>query len=624
MSRNIDVNKGRVTKKWLPIIEQLGKFETEKNEWIAEYAEFHSITENVGYANLGNITGMGAVMSPQVSAIPGQTSYGTGVPGDAFGVGGQVGSGDYGQQLLPIAMKVAAHTIGLDLVAVKPTPGPVIDLMYVDYRYDSGVTNNTDHYNPVVFKIGGLGVAGTTLVQTLTTQIRNIMAQLGVREIQGGLTQQMFFNLPANSSGITGITVNPIVTASPVLNPSADGSGIRNKGLIGSGLAACLTAPTGSKEGIVEFLGFSRIDKYPMFRAYRTTNTPPQGVFKFDRTKNTFGEIESVVEGFQLNNGSNLPLVNNTIGFNGPTTSGAVTVELISALEDHIFGFVTSNGLHSMPREQDEAFYPGIIAPNVTTKRVQVGTIEVSSALKLTEIEDIKAQTGIDIVSKLESVLVNELSQTISKEIVFALFQLGDQNRLSAPGYNGTLTNGGYTIFDFNVQAYLGSGSGLGTVAPGGETKQTLQRGLITKIRTASNFIATEGRVGPASYIVTNGLLAAVLTEGANYELNKVDSSVNSPGQLYPAGKVAGMTIYVDPYMLYNDNRILIGRKNNPDQPGVIFVPYLMAQSVKLISEATFAPRMLLRSRYAVTEVGFFPQKQYMTIYVNDPQNYLA
>jgi hypothetical protein len=70
--------------------------------------------------------------------------------------------------------------------------------------------------------------------------------------------------------------------------------------------------------------------------------------------------------------------------------------------------------------------------------------------------------------------------------------------------------------------------------------------------------------------------------------------------------------------MKYNDNRIVIGRKNNPDQPGIIFVPYLMAQSISLISEATFAPRLLLRSRYAVAEVGWYPEKQFMVISVVD------
>lgn len=621
---HININKEKVAQKWSPILERLGVTDNYKKQWLSEYAEYHSINENVAYAQGVNVQGMGSVVASQPSGIPGQTGFGTGLAGDSFGVGGSIGSGDYGQQLLPIAMKVAAHTIGLDLVAVKPTPGPVIDLMYVDYRYDDGVTDHTDNYNPIVFKISGLNVAGQNLVVIMTSQLRSIMASLGVREIQGGLNQRMFFNLQANSSGVTGITVNSSVTASPVINPYADGSGIRAKGSIGSGITSVLTEPTGSKEGVIEFIGFSRIDKSPMFKSYRTTNTTPQGVFKFDRTKNTFGEIEAVKDAFELNNGSSQPIVSNTIGFAGGGTAGTVHVDLISALEDHIFGFVTGGQLNAMTRQNDDRFYPGVIGPNVTTKRVQVGTIEVSSALKLTEIEDIKAQTGIDIVSKLESVLVNELSQTISKEIVNKLFELGAQNRKSAPNYNGALTNGGVTLFDFDVEAYLGFGSSLGNIAPGGETSQSLQRKLITKLKNASNFIASEGRIGPGSYIVTNGNLASVLTEGANYELNKDSSSVNGSGQLYPMGKVHGLTVYVDPYMLYNDNRILVGRKNNPDQPGVIFVPYLMAQSVKLISEATFAPRLMLRSRYAVTEIGFFPQKQYMTMFVNDPQNRLA
>jgi hypothetical protein len=48
-----------------------------------------------------------------------------------------------------------------------------------------------------------------------------------------------------------------------------------------------------------------------------------------------------------------------------------------------------------------------------------------------------------------------------------------------------------------------------------------------------------------------------------------------------------------------------------------------MAQSISLISEATFAPRLLLRSRYAVAEVGWFPQKQFMTIKVKDAAGFL-
>jgi hypothetical protein len=48
-----------------------------------------------------------------------------------------------------------------------------------------------------------------------------------------------------------------------------------------------------------------------------------------------------------------------------------------------------------------------------------------------------------------------------------------------------------------------------------------------------------------------------------------------------------------------------------------------MAQSISVISEATFAPRMLLRSRYAIADVGFFPEKQFMAIKVTDSNGVL-
>jgi hypothetical protein len=314
----------------------------------------------------------------------------------------------------------------------------------------------------------------------------------------------------------------------------------------------------------------------------------------------------------------------------GTASVTAVTIDLVSALEDHLPGFssnwsgglantLDASGKYPMDRATDDATYAGVIGPKVSSKSIAVGTIEVSSALRRTEIEDIKANTGMDIVQKMESILVNELSQTISKQIVSKIFEMGDLNRSSsAPlksgfsAYNATAS----TIFDLDT-TYAGSSY------VGGETTHAVQRKLITKMVHASNYIATEGRVGPAQYAVTNGALAATLMDIAGYTVNPVKSKINGSGQLYPVGQIGDIQVYVDPYMKYNDNRIVLGRKNNPDQPGLIFVPYLMAQSISLISEATFAPRMLLRSRYAVAEVGWFPQKQYMTIKISDTYGFL-
>ena len=554
---HIRIDTQKAYKKWAPVLENMGVQGEERLGWMSEYAEYHSINENA-YVNAG-IAGMGGVLAPQPSTLAGALQ-GTNWNGGSNG--GSLGSGDLGQNLLPVAMKIAAQTIGLDLVAVKPTPGPKIDLLYIDFQYDDVDTNEA---RPQVFKVNA--VENTSVILGLTANL----VTSGITETVGGLQGgRVFYNIS------TGATVS---------DPQS-----------------------GSKTNIVEFLGFSRVDGYPMFRAYRQANAVGQysgnvAPYVWDAAKNTFNATASMTS--QI-----VKIAGVTCSF----TTG-YGVELVSALEDHIPGFVTNwtgtstgVGNYPMSRANDDLAYAGVIGPKVSSKSVAVGTIEVSSALRRSEIEDIKANTGMDIVQKMESILVNELSQTISKQIVGKVFELASLNRDSAPrGGVGTITN--QTVFDLDT-AYV---SGVG-----GETTHAVQRKLITKMVHASNYIATEGRVGPAQFAVTNGGLAAAFMDIAGYTINPVKSKVNGAGQLYPVGQIGDITIYVDPYMKYNDNRIALGRKNNPDQPGLIFVPYLMAQSISLISEATFAPRMLLRSRYAVAEVGWFPQKQYMLINVKD------
>lgn len=562
----IDLNKTR--KKWQPLLENMGVKDSDRIDWMAEYAELHSINENA-YANLGNFNGMGAVKNATVAAIP----------GNALGVtdfGANAGSGDYGQQLLPVAMKIAAQTIGLDLVSVKPTPGPKIDLMYIDFAYDDN-TNLTNE-RPQVFALD-FGANQTAMKSFLD----DVITEVGATKKVGGLTERVYLSLNASSNGTAGI------------NPAVE--------------------PVGSKQGYVEFLGYSRIDLKPMFRIFRQANvstTTSGAAWGFDQTLNTFTANEVLTTVFAGG-------FEDTASSSGSPTVSTVTMELVSALEDHLPAFAANFVSHKNPqnRLEEETNYPGIIAPRVQSKTIQAGTIEISTALKRTEIEDIKANLGIDIVQKMESILVNELSQTISKQVVEKLFEMGDLNRMSAPGY--TTATAPTTVFDLNVDSYLGA-----TGSPGGETSHAVQRKLVTKILHASNYLATEGRVGPAQFVVTNGRLAAALSDIAGYTINPVKSKVNAAGQLYPMGTIGDVQIYVDPYMLYNDNRMLVGRKNNPDQPGIVFVPYLMAQSISLLSEATFAPRMLLRSRYAIAELGWYPQKQYMTVLVNDTLNILA
>jgi hypothetical protein len=573
---HIRIDKQKAVKKWSPVLENMG-VTGDRVEWMSEYAEFHSINENA-YASTA-VAGMGAILNPVIGA---NTPVGALTTGQGFA--GVAGSGDLGQNLLPVAMKIAAQTIGLDLVAVKPSPGPKIDLLYIDFQYDD--TDLTYNGRPQVFKVTALNGTAWSAANTATvTAALSASTQL----TSGGLRGGRLFSTGSTTPGAAG--------------------------------AFTTTAPSdnASKAGVLEFLGFSRVDGYPMFRAWRQANSQSTGgifnsqhagyPYTFDQTQNTFGPTGSIVS--QLN-------------FIGTIVASASSVDLVSALEDHLPGFSTNwssssaSGDYPMSRATDDNTYAGIIGPKVSSKTVAVGTIEVSTALRRTEIEDIKANTGMDIVQKMESILVNELSQTISRQIVDKIFSLGSTNRNNSPLAYGTTTiqATASTIFDLNT-VYAGSS------IVGGETTHAVQRKLITKMVHASNYIATEGRVGPAQFAVTNGGLAAALMDIAGYTINPVKSKITGQGQLYPVGQIGDISIYVDPYMKYNDNRIVLGRKNNPDQPGLIFIPYLMAQSISVISEATFAPRMLLRSRYAIADVGFFPEKQYMTIVVTDANQLL-
>ena len=239
-----------------------------------------------------------------------------------------------------------------------------------------------------------------------------------------------------------------------------------------------------------------------MFRSYRQSNSQNVGSlgypYLFDQTLNTFTATASLTSQLLA------------IGKLDVNTGGPATIELVSALEDHLPGFsanwatVGSNnasGTYPMSRQEDDNTYAGVIGPKISSKSIAVGTIEVSTALRRTEIEDIKANTGMDIVQKMESILVNELSQTISKQIVQKIFELGNRNRATAPLQAGlgvtTVGASASTIFDLNT-GYVTFGGGIG-----GETTHAVQRKLITKLAHASNYIATEGRVGPAQFEVS-------------------------------------------------------------------------------------------------------------------------
>src|SRR3990172_5255842 len=138
------INEQEVFETWAPLIESKTDIKDKgKIEWLTKYCHYHSLNETHdmgGYNTLNQLNGMGAPLAPTRTAT---------------------GSGDKFPSLLPLAIQVAAKTVGFDIVPVIPMPGPTGVLTYLDYVYGGGRLDSTTQ--PLVIKAG---VAGTYTVGT--------------------------------------------------------------------------------------------------------------------------------------------------------------------------------------------------------------------------------------------------------------------------------------------------------------------------------------------------------------------------------------------------------------------------------------------------------------------------
>lgn len=389
-------------------------------------------------------------------------------------------------------------------------------------------------------------------------------------------------------------------------------------------------ASTASYE--LTYVGKSRIDGYPIFRVRGNV----AGTTNYTQGSETAAEAiyQSIADG---------------VDFYAEAATTTVlgawdgTAEFVKALEDHIPGFSGSGfeannpytgapsfaveGIDSIDpyeRQGGESTPDNIMGLSLFNKSVSAKTYQVAAAVTREQVQDLK-QFGIDAVAQVEAVLVNELTQDINKLILNRIFRLGATNAANVQNVEG-----------FNLSAYFvttagtstvnlgpGANSNTGVVLPisgtivntGGETQGSLQRRILTKILAASNLISTRGRRGPATFAVCSGQMATALQDVAGFVPYPLSNTVNQAGgSLYPIGAIAGVTVYVDPNMSWEDFRIACGRKGDGNSPGLVFMPYLMAESVETIAEGTMAPKIAVKSRFTLVDAGFHPETMYYTL----------
>jgi len=268
--------------------------------------------------------------------------------------------------------------------------------------------------------------------------------------------------------------------------------------------------------------------------------------------------------------------------------SGA-EVELVKALEDHVAGFVAADmDGNPFSREAGERTPENIMGLSLFSKSVAAETFQVAAAVTREQVQDLK-QFGVDAVSQVEAVLTNELTQSINTLI------LRKMNELAGENLRGT------TALD------------LSTVVGSGDSHADINRRILTNILAAANLIGNQGRRGAGNFAVVDWKVASALQAVAGFVPNPMANTFSQvAGAIYPLGSVAGINIYVDPQQYAGEvQSILVGRKGDGNGSGLVFMPYLMAESVQTIAEGTMAPKIAVKSRFALVEAGFHPELNY-------------
>jgi hypothetical protein len=472
------INEAEIRDTWSPIIESAtGITDASKLAWMSEYCHNHKLYEDANIMALSpgmNIGGMGAVSFPSGFGASPATK----------------GSGDKAPTLLPLAMQVAAQTIGLDLVPVVPMAGPMGLLSYLDFVYEGG------------------RLAGSTAAPTY---IKCSDADL-----------------------------------------ESDQAGTADFGIL------------------FDLIGTSRIDGKSI---YKITGTLTGG--------------KSVQEAADAARGA-----------------AAGTVELVKALEDHIAGFVGNADESPYDRATGESTPEKLMGLSLFSKSVEAKTYQVAAAVTREQVQDLK-QFGVDAVAQVEAVLVNELTQTINDLIINKIGTLGASN-ISKSVTAGEIPAGALTVKLVEASAFTG-----------GQTEGSEHRKVLTGILSAANLIANRGRRGAGNFAIVGPQVATVLQSVAGFVPNPFANTISqSAGAIYPVGSVAGIQVYTNPKWKWSNNNVYVGRKGDGNGPGLVFMPYLMAESVQTIAEGTMAPKIAVKSRFALVEAGFHPETQYVSFVV--------
>lgn len=233
----------------------------------------------------------------------------------------------------------------------------------------------------------------------------------------------------------------------------------------------------------------------------------------------------------------------------------------------------------------------------IMSKVGALGKRSVSSIVKNSQIEELNEKFGIDINSMTQSVLDNEVSQNLNKDLYERYRTLGERSKDIL-----------YTKWQKKLLKYFKNLKITNYI----EDNPIGSRIAIIKILRGSNIIATRSRRGPAKFLVCSSGIASIIQDSPGFVFNNTGSVVPG-GNIQKVGEIAGIIVFVNPYLKFNDGLVTLGRKTMENDPGVHFV-FKNPEYASVVSPETLETINRLDIKTAIVEAGLYPENSYINL----------
>lgn len=241
----------------------------------------------------------------------------------------------------------------------------------------------------------------------------------------------------------------------------------------------------------------------------------------------------------------------------------------------------------------------GVMSMKLYASFIETSPRRVSSISDKEAMQDIQSLHGVDPSSMMRSVLENEMAMGIEKEILAGMRSEADRNWREK-----------WTKFQTLANKWFGYEPKM--------TWQVRDGSLLRSLVITANLMLSKTRSGGTPFVIVNSAVGSWIQDLPEFIYSEISDIHRSGGACVIGNLMGRIEVIVDPYLSFNERKIVMGIKPNEITNARIFM--LENPDAELTFEETydgsFKVKNTLTKRYGIKTI---PSQSYLTISFAEP-----